>query len=131
MNNPYFLIEQIFDGMYLDKQSLFYYDFKLIDLLSKRIRMNHIHTLFDEELDYDSVIMLEYDDINNLKLPIGPKLAIRNIIKNEHIKEKERKYKYYNELSYKYLEEFDIYDELQVYKYIFVENKIDYNKFIQ
>lgn len=124
---PFRSIEEIFYGKELDCTSLFHYDFKLINILSGRISQKTIDVLVNEEIDYESFIELDDDDINDLDLTIGPKIALRNIIKKEKNLIKKI---VINKSKFKYLKYFDFYYQLIPYKNIFIENNIEYNTFI-
>jgi len=125
MENPYHLIHSIFNGVYLDTTSLFTYDY-FNDLIEHRLG-KYINIFIEKEIDYESFLDMKDEDINILDIPIGPKVAIRSLIKK--LKKKEMINKL-NSNDYLYLKEFDKYEDLKKYKYFFLERQINFNVFI-
>ena len=97
MENPYHLIHSIFNGVYLDTTSLFTYDY-FNDLIEHRLG-KYINIFIEKEIDYESFLLMKDEDIDMLNIPIGPKVAIRNLIKK--LKKRDKTNKLYSK-NYSY-----------------------------
>ena len=91
METPYYLLNQIFNNQILDTTSLFAYDY-INDLIEHRLG-KYIYIFIKKEIDYESFLHMKDEDINILNISIGPKVAIRSLIKK--LKKKDRTNKLY------------------------------------
>lgn len=111
----------------LDYNSLYYYDYKLINFLNdNRLSNNNINIIinsFRNGLTYENFLKLSDFELNMLNINIGPKIFIRKIIDIENNK--------LNQKYFSYLDEFDIYEILREYKIIFYNNNITIDIFLE
>ena len=132
-SNAYQAIENIFNGKYLDINSLFenYYLFSNNNLknhdiyifLSQYNLEKYAIIFIEKEFTLNKFLNLTLDDINYFfpNILLGPKIAIKNIIKIYNI----------INTDFGYLMEFDEKEYLKEYKYLFLKLNIDRDIFIR
>jgi len=131
--NAYQAIENIFNGKYLDINSLFenYYLFSNNNLknhdiyifLSQYNLEKYAIMFIEKEFTLNKFLNLTVDDINYFfpNILFGPKTTIKNIIKDYNI----------INTDFGYLMEFDEKEYLKEYKYFFLKLNIDRDIFIR
>ena len=131
--NAYQALENIFNGKYLDINSLFenYYLFSNNNLknhdiyifLSQYNLEKYAIMFIEKEFTLNKFLNLTVDDINYFfpNILFGPKITIKNIIKNYNI----------INTDFGYLMEFDEKEYLKEYKYFFLKLNIDRDIFIR